>query len=133
VAPTPAKFAAIVSPHRLIRIVWPRARIVSLLAFGCLALAFAAADAIEPPPPSPPRAGAESGQDEARDARIREGVKPFSEIMAIARARVTGDFVKIELKRKKHGWEYKVRILTPEGRRTELKIDAVSGEVLEID
>jgi uncharacterized membrane protein YkoI len=75
----------------------------------------------------------ETAQDEARSAFLREGIKPFSEIMTIARSRVAGDFVKIELKRKKHGWEYKVRILTPEGRRTEMKINAVSGEILEID
>jgi uncharacterized membrane protein YkoI len=75
----------------------------------------------------------DSAQDAARGAFLREGIKPFSEIMAIARARVAGDFVKIELKRKKHGWEYKVRILTHQGRRWEMKINAVSGEVLEIE
>ncbi len=75
----------------------------------------------------------ESPQDEARDAVRRDGVKPFSEIMAIALARIKGDFVKIELKRKKDRWEYKVRILSPQGRRWELKIDAVSGEILEVE
>ena len=75
----------------------------------------------------------ESPQDEARDAVLRDGIKPFSEIMAIALARIKGDFVKIELKRKKDRWEYKVRILSPQGRRWELKIDAVSGEILEVE
>jgi uncharacterized membrane protein YkoI len=75
----------------------------------------------------------ETPQDEARDAVRRDGVKPFSEIMAIALKRVAGDFVKIELKRKHDRWEYKVRILAPEGRRYELKIDAVSGEILEVE
>jgi uncharacterized membrane protein YkoI len=69
----------------------------------------------------PPLAGSAAGspQDEARDAVQRFGVKTFSEIMAIARTRVIGDFVKIELKRKKERWE--------------LKIDAVSGDILEVE
>ena len=80
-----------------------------------------------------PRPGEDRTQDEAREAFLHQGIKPFAEIMAIARRRAAGEFVKIELKRKKHGWEYKVRILTPQGRRIEMKIDAMSGEVLEIE
>jgi uncharacterized membrane protein YkoI len=85
------------------------------------------------PVPSIVAQAVESPQDEARDAVRRDGIKPFSEIMAIALARVKGDFVKIELKRKKDRWEYKVRILSPQGRRWELKIDAVTGEILEVE
>ena len=76
---------------------------------------------------------AESSQDKAREAVRRDSIKTFAEIMAIARARIVGDIVKIELERKKGRWEYEIRILSPKGRRWELKIDAVSGQILEIE
>lgn len=103
---------------------------VALLAV-CLLFAFGPPAAAETQAPTRPPIDGTS--NEARDAFLNQGIKSLSEIMAIARARVAGEFLKIELKRKKHGWEYKVRILTPQGRRSELKINAVSGEVIEIE
>lgn len=105
------------------------ARIVAPLAFILLVSAilpsFAQTESLKP--------NGDVTQDEVRDAVFNAGVKPLTEIIAIVRGQVAGDLVKIELKRKKHSWEYKIRVLTPQGIRRELKIDGQSGEILEID
>ncbi|GLK78993.1 PepSY domain-containing protein [Methylopila turkensis] len=72
-------------------------------------------------------------QDEARRALERGEIRPLEEVLAAARARVSGDVVKIELDRDDDLWVYEIKILTPSGARREVEIDARSLRVLEVD
>ena len=46
---------------------------------------------------------------------------------------VPGDVVSVELKRKKERWYYKLKILTPAGKRAEVKIDAKTLDIFDRD
>ncbi len=55
---------------------------------------------------------------------------PLVRILAIARARVPGEVIEVELDDEDGQPEYEVKILTADGRSIETKIDAVSGAIL---
>ncbi len=72
-------------------------------------------------------------QDCALDARSAGEIKPLSEVLAIARARIPGEVVKIELEREDGIWVYEIKILTPNGRRREVEINARTLAIIKID
>lgn len=61
---------------------------------------------------------------------IGTGRLTLARILAIARERVPGEVIEVELDDDDGRSEYEVKILTADGRSIELKIDALSGVVL---
>ena len=71
--------------------------------------------------------------DQIRGALQRGEVLPLSKILAIAAQRVPGDVVEVELEDEDRVLVYEIKILTEGGRVREVKIDARTGVVLEIE
>ena len=76
---------------------------------------------------------ADDDQDKARAALERGEIRPLAEVMAAAKARVPGEIAKIELDRDDGRWVYEFKILTPDGARREVEIDAGTLQILEVD
>jgi len=76
------------------------------------------------------RAAKQEARQAALDALQRGEILPLVKIMELATARVPGDIIEIEYEA---GPKYEVKILTPEGRIREVKLDARTGEVLKIE
>lgn len=73
---------------------------------------------------------------EARAIRLaveRGQILPLPRILALARARVPGEVVKIELEHDDGRLIYEIKILTADGRMREVKLDARSGALIEIE
>lgn len=59
---------------------------------------------------------------------------PLTEILAIARRRVPGEVIDVELDDDDDDPpEYELEILTADGRSIDMKIDARSGEIIEVE
>jgi uncharacterized membrane protein YkoI len=71
--------------------------------------------------------------DQIRGALQRGEVLPLSKILAIAAARVPGDVIEVELEDEERTLVYEIKVLTEGGRVREIKIDARTGTVLEIE
>jgi uncharacterized membrane protein YkoI len=71
--------------------------------------------------------------DAIRSALQRGEVLPLSKILAIASQRVPGDVIEVELEDEERVLVYEIKILTDGGRVREIKIDARTGAVLEIE
>lgn len=76
------------------------------------------------------RAAKQQAQQAALAALQRGEILPLARIMQIATTRVPGDIIEIEYKA---GPKYEVKILTPEGRIKEVKLDAKTGEITKIE
>jgi uncharacterized membrane protein YkoI len=76
---------------------------------------------------------AKDDQEQARQAVESGEIRPLDEILAAARKAVPGEVVKLDLKRDDGRWLYKLKILSPEGKRREVKVDAKSLAILEDD
>jgi uncharacterized membrane protein YkoI len=76
---------------------------------------------------------ADSEQDEAKSALERGEIKPLDRVLATVRAAVPGDVVAVKLERKKKTWIYELKVLTPAGKRREVKIDAASLAIMDAD
>jgi uncharacterized membrane protein YkoI len=72
-------------------------------------------------------------QDAIRAALQRGDALPLVRILAIAQQAVSGDVIEVELERKHDALVYELKILTPSGRVREVKVDARTGLVLEIE
>ncbi|MBN9082215.1 MAG: peptidase M4 [Rhizobiales bacterium 62-17] len=75
----------------------------------------------------------DGGQNCALDARKQGEIRPLSEVLAVARQRLPGEVIKIELDREDGVWVYEIKILTPKGRRREIEINAQTLEVIKSD
>jgi uncharacterized membrane protein YkoI len=71
--------------------------------------------------------------DAIRGALQRGEVLPLSKILAIAAQRVPGDIIEVELEDEERVLVYEIKILTDGGRVREIKIDARTGAVIEIE
>jgi len=69
-------------------------------------------------------------QMEAIDAKRRGEILPLTQILNIAKQYAPGEIIEVKYKRGPH---YKVKILQDNGRVLEVKLDARSGELLELD
>lgn len=70
----------------------------------------------------------------AREALKRGEILPLSRILAVVAGAVPGDVIDVELERKDDGrWEYEVKVLTSTGRVREVKLNARTGVVREIE
>lgn len=99
----------------------PRLLMLFALAAGALAL--------------PPHASGEDckrKQDCALDAFQRGEVRPLSEVLTVARAKVPGEVVKVELDREDGIWVYEIKVLTASGRVRELDIDAKTLAIIKV-
>jgi len=74
-----------------------------------------------------------SSQDCALDAFKSGQIKPLSEVLAVVRAKVPGEVVKVELEREDGIWVYEIKVLTPSGRRREVEINAHTLAIIKID
>lgn len=72
-------------------------------------------------------------QDCALDAFQSGEIRPLSEVLAVAKTRVQGEVVKVELDREDGIWVYEIKILTPSGRRREIEINARTLDVIKVD
>jgi uncharacterized membrane protein YkoI len=68
-----------------------------------------------------------------REALQRGEVLPLVKILAIANEQVPGDVIEVELEDEKKMLIYEIKILTSTGRVREVKIDARTGQVLNIE
>lgn len=72
-------------------------------------------------------------QDCALDAFKGGEIRPLPEVLAVARQKLPGEVVKVELEREDGIWVYEIKILTPSGKRREIEIDARTLAVIKID
>lgn len=68
-----------------------------------------------------------------REALQRGEVLPLDKILAIATQQVPGDVIEVELEQERSALIYEIKILTGNGRVREVKIDARTGKVIEIE
>jgi uncharacterized membrane protein YkoI len=101
-----------------------------LLAAGSAALAQPPANA--PPPPKPNSLGADwrLQQDEVRQGVRQRQLMPLSQVIAEVRARTPGRELDAGLEYQGPRPIYRVRWMTPNGRRIDYLIDAASGAIL---
>jgi uncharacterized membrane protein YkoI len=81
----------------------------------------------------------EKAENKARElATIRTAVErgelmPLPRVLQLAQAQVPGDVVKTELEAKNERLVYEVKILTSTGRVREVKLDAKTGAIVNIE
>ena len=71
--------------------------------------------------------------DRARRALQAGEIRPLDEVLRAARAAVPGDVVAVELEHDDGRWIYEIKVLTPQGDRRDLEIDASTLRVLDDD
>jgi uncharacterized membrane protein YkoI len=98
-----------------------------------LGLLLALAVAALAPPPLAAGEDCKRNQDCALEAFQRGEIKPLSEVLAVARAKVPGEVVKIELDREGGIWVYEIKILTASGRIRELEINAKTLAIIKVE
>lgn len=77
--------------------------------------------------------GTDYDHDLARDLVEHGEIRPLREIISHLSGQYSGEVVGISLKRKRGRWIYEFRILTAEGRRLELAIDAQSMDMIRME
>ena len=110
----------------------PPAPPVDLTPIAPLAPTPAPQPAATPPSPQPSVEIAGSSGQPSR-AITGTGLLPLARILDIARRRVPGDVVEVDLDDDDGRPEYELEILTAEGRSIEIKIDARTGTILEVE
>jgi len=82
-------------------------------------------------------ADTQADHERAREARLRGEIRPIAGILHQVGEQVPGEVIGIELEREKRAgqpvWIYEFKILTPDGRRLEVEVDARNGEILELE
>lgn len=73
--------------------------------------------------------------DYAREAVRRGEILPITRILPIVQQRVPGEVIEIELDDHDEGRriEYEIKVLTPAGRVIEVKVNARTGQIREIE
>ncbi|QIK39021.1 peptidase [Caldichromatium japonicum] len=101
-----------------------------MLLAGLLGLLSPLSLAHEPPSDRP----WDHDHEEARAARTRGEIRPIAEILHGVQAQFPGQLLDVELKKGKKGrpWVYELKLLTADGRRLELAVDACNGRVLKL-
>ncbi|BCU05336.1 hypothetical protein Atep_00130 [Allochromatium tepidum] len=73
----------------------------------------------------------------AREARLRGEIRPIAGILRQVGEQVPGEVIGIELERGKRAgrpvWIYEIKILSPDGRRQEVEVDAGDGRILQLE
>ncbi len=102
---------------------------VPLLAF--VLLFPLAAGGQEPAPPPP--AQAPTDFDRALDAVRRGEVRPLAEILPEVERRFGGRAIETEIETDHGRWVYEVEILGADGQLFEVDVDAVTGEIIDVE
>lgn len=73
--------------------------------------------------------------DYAREALRRGEILPLTRILPIVQQRVPGDVIEIDLDDDDDGAriEYEIKVLTPNGRVIEVKVDARTGRIRRVE
>lgn len=75
--------------------------------------------------------------ERAREARLRGEIQPMAKILSQIGEQIPGEVIGIELEQEKDAgqgvWIYELKILTPDGRRLEVEVDARDGRILELE
>jgi uncharacterized membrane protein YkoI len=72
-------------------------------------------------------------QDEAREALRKGKVMPLTAILEIVAKRQPGTVIGVDLEPRRTGLIYEIDVITEDGRRRELRLDARSGEILAVE
>ena len=73
-----------------------------------------------------------SDQDDARDALKRGKVMPLTAILDIALRRISGTVLEAELETEDGVLTYKIDVLTDQGRKMRVRLNARSGEIIQV-
>lgn len=75
--------------------------------------------------------------DHARRALASGEARPITEILQAVAAEVPGDVIDVEFEReRRHGpavWVYEIKIITPDGRLLEVRVDAATARILDVE
>lgn len=86
------------------------------------------------PAASAPAAAMERDHDRARQALTDGSIMPLSVILAKVQEQYPGQVLEVELesphRHPRVAWIYEIKILSPNGQLSKLKVDARNGEVL---
>lgn len=86
--------------------------------------------------PNPPHHGNSSSrfsQDDAREALRKGKVMPLTAILEIVAKRQPGTVIAVDLETKHGRLIYEIDVITEDGRRRELRLDARNGEILAVE
>lgn len=72
-------------------------------------------------------------QDCALQALKSGEIRPLTEVLAVARDKLPGEIIKVELDRDDGVWVYEIKVLTDSGKRREIEINAQTLAVIKID
>jgi len=72
-------------------------------------------------------------QDCALQALKSGEIRPLTDVLAVAREKLPGEVIKIELDRDDGVWVYEIKVLTDSGKRREIEINAQTLAVIKID
>ena len=72
-------------------------------------------------------------QDCALQALKSGEIRPLTDVLAVAREKLPGEVIKVELDRDDGVWVYEIKVLTESGKRREIEINAQTLAVIKID
>lgn len=70
------------------------------------------------------------GPDVVRELVAKGELMPLDEILRRNEKDVIGRIIEIELERKSIGYVYEIKVLRPDGRKLELKINGLTGTII---
>ncbi len=76
------------------------------------------------------RADDDEDHDLARDLREEGEIRALSEILRTVSGRVPGDIVAIDLVKQSDKWVYRFQVVSADGRRTTVDVDASVGTLI---
>lgn len=77
-------------------------------------------------------AGGKDDHDRARQAVLAGQVQPLPAVLERLQREVPGQVLEVELEQEHGLWIYEVKLLTPAGQLTKVKLDARTAEVLRV-
>lgn len=69
------------------------------------------------------------GPEVARELVAKGELMPLEEILRLNEKEIAGRIIEIELERKSIGYVYEIKVLRPDGRKLELKINGQTGVI----
>ena len=81
---------------------------------------------------SPAWASGKDDHERARQAVQAGQVMPLPVVLEHLQREMPGQVLEVELEQKQNGWIYEIKLLTPAGQLTKVKLDARTAEVLRI-
>jgi uncharacterized membrane protein YkoI len=74
-----------------------------------------------------------SDHDRAREALERGEILPMSQILARVETQMPGEVIEVELEREHGRLVYELKVLAPNGRVSEVLVDAATAEILGLE